>query len=124
MISEERIKIESLQKKMSEKAIESQKIQKRVLILEELLSLKSCEKDLMEYVVNVEKWGVEESTYHDGNFIKYKRSRIYEFITEKIKSFVIERKNDEVTKEFLLCFSGFMRREIDRLKKCETKLED
>jgi hypothetical protein len=125
MVSEERIKIESLQKKMSEKTIASQKIQKHVLILEELLNLKSCEKDLMEYVINFDKWDCNIFDRKNRSWdIKYKRKNIYQFITDKIKCFVIERKDDDVTKEFLLCFSGFMCREIERLKKCERELED
>ena len=111
--------IEELDKKISEKAIENNELSKHKKILEQILFLERREKELMEYIVNVDKWGVAEYTCHDRNFIKYKRSDINNFITEKINTLVIERKKDEVTKEFLLCFSGFICREIERLKKYE-----
>ena len=111
--------IDELDKKISENAIENNELSNHKKILEQIKKLKNNEKELMEYVINVDSWGKSEYTHFDRNFIKYKRSDIYNFISERINTLVLERKNDEVTKEFLLCFSGFLCREIERLKKYE-----
>ena len=112
--------IEELDKKISENAIESNELSNHKKILEQISKLKSIEKDLIEYVVNIDNWDCNGWDSKDKSWdIKYKRKSIYRLITDKVAALVIERQNDEVTKEFLLCFSGFICREIERLKKYE-----
>lgn len=112
--------IEELDKKISEYTIESNELSNHKKILEQISKLKSIEKDSIEYVVNIDNWDKNIWDNKDKSWdIKYKRKSIYQFITEKVNALVIERKNDDVTKEFLLCFSGFLCREIERLKKLE-----
>ena len=49
--------IDELDKKISENAIESNELSNHKKILEQILFLERREKELMEYIVNVDKWG-------------------------------------------------------------------